>query len=209
MSDSSFMNEGIIETVESAPDRVVPKKLQVSDRSTFAELSEDFVFYTPALLMIYGDLLPFDVIQQFYAVNNLNVKPYILVTDEPMFDGLETPPAGNVLNHFLMAIERPLWKDMALHLGTIGIRDQTTGAYFGTEIQKLPMADYLALKHMSVLPHPVPVFDMYAVAMDGNKACLHFVPAKNPPIDRIKLVRSTPRQQVIEYADSISKRIEK
>ena len=45
--------------------------------------------------------------------------------------------------------------------------------------------------------------EVKVVALDGNLICLHFEPAKNPPVDRIRLVRSEPRPETIKYAEAV------
>lgn len=200
--NKGFMNEGVSVDVETPiADKIEAKPLKISDNSTFKELSKEYTFFTPAVLTIYGNL-PFDVMSQFYLSNNIKSKPQVILTDEALFEGLDTKLTGSVFNHYLMAVENKIWKDLALYMGTIGITDKPSKSYLGTEVQKLPMPDYLALRKHTVIPSPIPIFDVYTIALDGNKVCLHFVTGKNP-MDKIKLVRSAPRKKTVEYAKSI------
>lgn len=196
------MNEGVHQKTEEVVLSAPAQELKLSDKATFSELSKQYTFFTPALLMLYGNL-PFDPIRAFYASKGIKSPPNVIITEDPIFEGLQTEEMGGLFNHFLMAIENELWKDLALHLGTMGTMDVKSRHYLGTEIQKLQMADYLALAKTTVLPSPVPMFDVYTVALDGNKVCLQFLPAKKPPIDRISVARSAPNRNVIEYAETI------
>ena len=198
-----FLNEGISrKETKISGDNLPTRPLKISDKDTFSELSKEFTFFTPALLTLYG-VLPFDAVTQFYQLNNLTEKPYAILTDEAIFSGLESNHTAELFNHFLMAVENKLWKELALHLGTLGSLDKDKKLYIGTEIQQLDMVDYLALRRHSILPIKLPMFKVYAVALDGNKTCLQFIPATNPPIGKISLVRTSPRSNVIEYANTL------
>lgn len=204
MDPFPIVNEGVYASLESfRPAEIKTEKLKFSASASFADLCKDYVFYSTAAVTLYGGF-SFDVITNFYSSRNLTQQPIVLVTDMPLFEGLGTSNVAASLSRTLFAIQKDMWQDLAFHLGTMGVKNDREKIYFGTEVQKIPMVDYLKLKHMTSLSdNQLPMIDIYTVALDGNKACLHFLPAVNPPAGKIRFVKSAPRQSVIEYADTL------
>jgi hypothetical protein len=196
-----LMNEGCHPSMAiNEKGQLQPAKLHFPMGSTFGDLCKEYTFFTYAPIILYGNL-PFDPLMQFYADNPNTLRPAVVFTDEPIFTGLETQ-LDTTFNHMLIAVPNEVWSKLALHLGTIGMRNDQQQLYLETVIQQLPMADYLELRKEIV--HTVtPMVSIYGVALDGNKCCLHFQPAQDPPIDRIRFVNSPPRQQIIDFAKGL------
>lgn len=201
--NNPFFNEGIHKgKVEITHEQVTPEYLKPSRVTTFTEICKEYVLFTHAPLLLHGGL-NFDPLVEF-IIKNSHIVPKVLVLDEQIFDGLETD-VETTFNHLLFGLPIKVWDDFAIHMGTIGVKDTAKQMYFSVILQKLPMPDYLALRHVGVLTHKPQMVEIYATALDGNYALYHFQPAINPPIDRIKLIQSKPRQETIIFATSMFK----
>lgn len=192
------INEGYYPSIAiNETGKLQPAKLRFPMGSTFGDLCKEYTLFTYAPILLFGNL-PFDPVLQFYNENPDTQQPSVIFTDEPLFTGLEKEGVA-AFNHMLIAVPNEVWPKLALHLGTIGMRNDQQQLYLETVIQQIPMADYLELKK-EIVHTAVPMVSIYGVALDGNKCCLHFQPAQNPPVDKIRFVNSPPRQQIIDFA---------
>lgn len=195
------INEGCHPSVAVTEEgKMRPARLKFPEGSTFGDLCKEYTFFTYAPVILYGGL-NFDPMLQFYNEHPDADRPAVIFTDEPIFAGLETHN-DVTFNHMLIAVRKHVWPDLSQHLGTIGMRNDEQKLYIETAVQKLPMADFLELRR-EIVHVTVPMVDIYGVALDGNQFCLHFHPAVNPPVDKIKLIKSPPRQQTVEFAEGL------
>jgi predicted flavoprotein YhiN len=56
LNSPGFMNEGVHQKTEEVVLSAPAQELKLSDKATFSELSKQYTFFTPALLMLYGNL---------------------------------------------------------------------------------------------------------------------------------------------------------
>ncbi len=141
--------------------------------ASFAELSEEYVLCTHAIILKYSGLT-FDPLLQCYAEHNRSDSPLTYTISTPIFSGF-----NSLLDNTLYAIHKDFWPTVLYDLGTIGFTYD--GAYCWTVPQKLPMLDYLALLKKSVLS-TLPMAEIYAFALESSKGSIQLLPNKNPLI---------------------------
>lgn len=193
------MERTIDDVVRIEKAKLTPRGLVASSTTTLADVCKDYFLFTHAALLIYGNL-PFDPLTQFCITQNNGQPPGVIMFDQPVFQGLEIN-GDAMFNSILFGLPLDKKDEFLFELGIIGIKEPVTKTYLNTVVQQLPMVDYLALKKKP--SGPLSYITIYAVGLDGNKACLHFKPAKIPPRDCIGLVIDNPRPEMVQFAKTI------
>ncbi len=161
------------------------------DTTSLTSMSQDYEFLTHFALFRFTTLQA-DPIQLFFSENNLKYSAIDLIFDIAIFDGL------NKWNNHLIAIPKEHYQALLQYLDNIVITDIERGLFIRMLRQQLPLFDPY---------HNIPSrVNISTYGLDGNKQCIHFVPAKTP-LDPITLKIDKPLPNTIQHAETIFKHI--
>jgi len=182
-------------------------KKAFSHKATLMELSQTYVFFTHAALFTYGNWAR-DPINDYIAEEDPYCFPFWMSFDKPIFSGLfcrdkNTKRTYREWNYRLIGCPKNSWPDLQKFLHSLSGINHDEGRFHITIMQKLPMIDYMMLNWRSSLPHPLPMFDIYTLGLLGNDRSVFFEPAKNPPLDHIKVTICPPQADVIELSTQV------
>lgn len=134
---------------EDIAERFPKSKLNVSGSSALADMVKDYVFFTPAVLYLYGglsDLAWIDLVKQ----RNSAFRIFHHKFQAPLFNGLELRIGGQLVdsdwNHVLWAVETPVWFEIQRWLTNIVLVDYGTKFVVRYQYHELAVPDALALE---------------------------------------------------------------
>jgi hypothetical protein len=201
--------EGIYQIDVEPQDSPYLAAIKISKAATLAELAKEYALFSHAALFVYGNWIR-DPIQDYIIHEDPDCKPFWIDFDSPIFSGMFFRTRGGKTNrdwaYRLMACPLDSWGGLMSFLQQLQGFNEAEKRYHKTILQKVPMTDYFALRKKAVLPSPIPKVDVFLVALDGNDRVVHFEPAKNPPIDHIKVRFSPPEPDTIKLGEEILKR---
>ncbi len=154
---------------------------------SLTELSQDFVLVSHAVFMIYG-YMPIDPLQRCFEQTFPNSRPYLLISDYPIFEGLAS------WNNRIIAVENKCWSKCRVFLDSISGLDRKRKLFYRPLRQKLPLTDFRSLSKNIV--------ELHTYGLDGNFGCLHFIPAKSPD-GLIRLIKDTPFEDTVKLANQM------
>lgn len=184
--------EGFSKNPEILPKETPPLSdffVKISGSTSLKELQKEFVFFNHGALIVLGASVG-DPVRRYCTFNNgkLHGSIFTLRSDFPLFEGLSSKLTGDLWNYTLIGCPIPDWPDLRDYLDKESTIDRNTNTVKRALAQeRFPIIDWMALRSTSVLPIPAPTVEIDLYGVDSNKYCAHFIPAHNPPVDRILL----------------------
>jgi len=169
-------------TATGTADEIAPPwQLAVSSSDSLQRLSEEYAFYTPALLYLYVKLNR-DPLYGFFA-EHPDVKQFQLKFDKPIFDGLvgEGPSGARTdWNHWLYAVERKHWPDFAGYLGSLAVYDRANNLFVRLRPREVRIVDPVWMAKQAVVGNSFPTVPVTAWCLDTNRGCVWLEGAGDP-----------------------------
>ena len=144
---------------------VALRKLKLGGAKQLAELSNDYAFYTPALVYLNTSIT--DVMPPFIAEYGQEVVPFSVMFDEPVFEGLEAGSDPS-WNYVLFAMELEHWPRFKAWMGSVALQDTPNKTLYRVRTQSVAIADPLAGGFDDM--------EVTAFVLDTNKGCHYFSP---------------------------------
>lgn len=143
------INEGVAFVGPSITDKgtLVKYELNLGQAESLARLAEDYSFFSPALLYLYGHFYDGLLLDYMYEQRE-NVKIFTKLFRRPIFDGLAVGADGS-WNHALFAVRRDQWGSLCdcILMVTLAFSAQKTLIRYGE--QKLQIVDPIAADKVS------------------------------------------------------------
>ena len=151
-----------------------------SNAARLADLAEEYVFFTHGLLFTHAFWLR-DPIVDHIVEQKGEADPFHIQLPMPIFRWFDAKdPSGNVVddswNYQICAIPKEQWDPLFAFLSTISGSNRQTKMFHLTAVQKVPIADALAIQRMTVAPKELPTVDCYCLAILGNRRSVYFAP---------------------------------
>jgi hypothetical protein len=165
-----LVKEGVSDSQKVQAERTEIVDLDLSTAKSLSELTDDYAFYTPALLHLTVPLQfdPFDLFCQEY---NQPVTRFTVRVDKPVFFGLDHPYGDHSWNYVLFGIAREHWDAYRQWMGTLAFNDRSKNLLRRIRTQDLVIRDPVATEYKAL---PVTAF-----VMETNRGSFFF---KTDPI---------------------------
>lgn len=178
----------------------------LSKSATLTDLSKEFIFFTHSALFVYGNWTK-DPVSDYIETENKSCEPFWVTFDGPVFSGLDfrtTKKRHNrEWNYRLMGCPIDQWSGLLNFLQSLSGVNKAEHRFHITVVQKIPMLDYFALAKKPTLPSPLPMVDLYTVGLLGNDRSVYFEPAKNPPLDKVRIKISPALPQIVAQGEAV------
>lgn len=172
---------------------------KVSQTATLTDLAKDFELFNHSVLFLFTTI-GFDPLSLLLS-RHKEIEPALVTShDFPMFDGLIP-----FWNHTVIAVPKEQWKRVHCHLDQTAVLDGKQRSYACALRQQLPVLDVLAMAKKATVMEGVPTVDVEMYGLDGNKNCLHFIPAKHNELPIFKLKIDQPNEEIKRLAEAILK----
>lgn len=174
-------------------------RLKVGKATSLKDLTEEYAFYTPALVYTRVRLLGRDPWWQFLQEYGKEVFPLTLRFDKPIFSGLHAMiyRTGRALakstsianrpavldeawNHVLYGMHKEHWDAYKAFMGTMAFVDRSLGLVTRIRYKDMDIADPLALSRVIVTPSATPLLPITVFCLDTNKGCTWIEPSVQP-----------------------------
>lgn len=152
---------------------------QVSKAASLRDLSEEYTFYTPALMYMRVRLMGRDPYYDFQQESGINVMPVSLKFSSAIFRGLDLY-GDYSWNHVLLGMPNEHWQDFSKWMGTVAYLDRDLGVLTRIRLQTIEIADPLKLARLAVLPARLPMVPVTVLALDTNKGSWYIHTPPNP-----------------------------
>lgn len=180
--------------------------LTLAKSATLVDLSKEFIFFTHSAMFVYGNWTR-DPVSDYVETEDKNCTPFWITFDGPVFSGLdfrtEKKRHNREWNYRLMGCPIDQWPGLLKFLQSLSGVNKAEHRFHMTVVQKIPMVDYFALTKKTTLPNPLPMVDLYTVGLLGNDRNVYFEPAKNPPLDKVRIRIGPPLPQVIRQGEEV------
>lgn len=164
---------------DRAPLRMLPPRAQDS----FAALSADYEFFTPALLYLYGNVT--NAVWADLAAQFPGLEFYVRKFDQPVFDGLTDPRSGDRgWNFGLFAVPRHFAEHLWRHLANAKVLDPVTSVVYSYHPQEVRVADPFALDRERIVTDKVPVVSLTSFGVSDGANRWQLVEAPEPRLGR-------------------------
>jgi len=177
---------GIGPAKRPSAEKVQVYQAKLSAAATMADLTPDYVFYTPALIYICNPLT-FDPMADFLTENNYDIVPFSLAFNQPLFKGMETE-RDSMWNHVIYGVDKEQWPKLEKFLGSIAFSERDTGKLTRVRTQKVTIADPIFLNKDTVLQGNIPTVEITAFCMDTNMGSVYLKPGKHLVLDQPEVV---------------------
>jgi hypothetical protein len=193
--------EGVVAKKLEPQDGIEYHTMRLSSAVSLTDLAVDYVFFTPALLFTHGEWVT-DPIED-YIREDKECCPFQLNLPRPAFTGL-TLKGDEAWNYRIMACLKPQWTGrLEIYLFQLGGVNFKRRLYHRMMPQNIRIPDLLALEKMTILPSPVPMVDVIAFGIDGNRGRIGLVPASNPPVNQARVIKLGPTAETIQLAKAV------
>lgn len=201
VTTESPLPEGVGDREPVPEDGPVYHAARVSKAAGLKDLEDEYAFYSHALLFTHARW-GVDPVADYVRQVDPACQPFAIQLPEPAFSGLAVE--GNpTWNHTVFAVRRPHWDGLRGFLASLSGVDRERKRYHRVAVQELPLADLLALEKMAYLPDPVPAVTVTLFALEGDWATVGYKPARQPPVDRIKVIERAAVRDVVKMRDAL------
>ncbi len=175
------------EGLASANTEVVRKA--VSAAATLKDLTEEYHFYSPALLHIGVRLAGIDPYADWLAERHVEVGRISIRFNKPIFKGMNL---GKDLewNYVLYGMPKEHWKTFNGFMGTLSFHDTDYGLLTRLRTQEIDIADPLYFEGVTILPATCPTVAVTVYALDTNKGCTYIRLGSHPLLNPPQVTRS-------------------
>jgi hypothetical protein len=151
-------------------DRGVIRKqeLRIGSAESLAVLAEEYAFFTPAVLYMYGQFYDGPLVDLMYERQE-NIPLYYKKFHRPIFRGLETPDGDTSWNHAMWAVRRdhlPILADFIIGI-TFVVHESRQVIRFGEHF--LTIADPLAMDRAVVYDPRLPRLSIRVFGVNGSR----------------------------------------
>jgi hypothetical protein len=201
--------------IEGKPLVVAPALAQADDRPpepakihTLGEMSEECVFFTPALLVTHGRL-DRDPMREFNALLPASVPeaaPFAVDSSgAPFFTGLgETAFDGETIrwDYRLYGICRERWPECLRYLGSVAMYDTKCYHYARAVHYELRIVDSTALGQLRML-RDLPILAITVFGVSTNRNLVYLAPAVDPPRTLPHVALREPDEAIVREAEAV------
>jgi len=150
------------------------RELKVGQVKNLQGFSSEFVFFTPAILYLYGGFRDSPFADLMYMTGT-DIPLYYRKFAKPIFVGLEAPSNGNAdWNYVLWAVHVEHWKAVSDWLVSITLSYSDHGEVAGVGEQLLTIVDPLAEERVLLYHDRLPRMSVYAFGLNGSKFRAYF-----------------------------------
>jgi hypothetical protein len=182
---------------------------QPAKESTIGDMARDgFVFFTPALITMYG-LLDRDPVVEFNKTHHTTddaERVFYIDCEYPFFTGLGEGLLGGQLvdwDHRIYGITGANWGPCKSFLEAISGFSAKLYHYFRIGTHELSIVDPTAFYGHGGTLLELPVIDLTVFCVSTNRSFSWIAPAKDPPRTMPYLYVDPPRPEIIPEAEAI------
>jgi hypothetical protein len=187
-------------TPPPAPEEPQPK--------TLCDLADEFVFFTPALILQVG-MFNKDPVAEYIATREVKeeLRPVAIDSPRPFFGNLGASIIGGVevrWAHRLYMVRKEGWQDCNAFLGSITLLDHANKRYTQFGWNEFPIIDPLSMEGAHTLTE-LPFVRVHAVCASTSGGFFYIAPAGDPPRTMPRVVREVARGDVVAMAIALLK----
>jgi hypothetical protein len=132
---------------------------------------EEYQFFTPALLYIYGRFNDRPLLD-FMQETKQEVRLMHRLFNQPIFRGFHTPDGNTDWCRALWAVERTIWDAFENFMLSVVMSEASAGCVYGAGSQDVQIVDPLAIDRSVIISVPVPALDIVVFGVDGSNCCV-------------------------------------
>ena len=183
-------------------EQVQPHQLRLSAAATLRDLSDQYAFYTPALLYMIVPLRGQDPFAAFLQEYNKQVLPLSIRFNRPIFQGLDVGPVKD-WNYMLFAMEQEHFKHFLPWLLSATFVDREHGLVYRLGEKTVRIADPVFFEKTVILPAELPCIDVTVICIDGSAGCCYLEAGSDTLLDRPKLAFAEPFDDTRKLAKAL------
>lgn len=158
-------------TSEFPEERTRVHQARFSQATRLGDLTDQYAFFTPALLYLYVDLRDRDPLLLFREETGLAADQFSIQFNKPIFSGMEYGPDAS-WNSVLFAMEHESFKQYKHWLGQFTFVNRDRGLIHRVNTQDVELIDPLFLESAVVLPSQgFPRIPATVFILDSNRGC--------------------------------------
>lgn len=176
------MRSGVVDTRGASREKLQPHVLRISEAAQLADLTEEYAFFTPALIYMRVRLLGRDPLAQFALESHHDVTPVSMKFAKPVFRGLNL---GHDVswNHVLFGMPQEYWEAFKGFMGTMAYLDRQLKRISRVRTKEFSIADPLFFEHATLLPPVIPTVPITVFCLDTNHGCAWIEPGNHALLD--------------------------
>lgn len=181
---------------------VKKEPLRLGRANSLLELAEEYAFFTPAVLYLYGrfrDAPLADFLHMFP-----DAKLYYRKFDRPIFRGLEAPSNKNPdWNFVLWAVHTSYWRPLCDFLVSLTFTYEDESALAGVGEQQLSVIDPLAADLSVLYRNDLPQLTVTAFGLNGSRFRAAFEAGTGSIVSPPRLRFYGPDPRMVRFAQAI------
>ena len=166
---NTIPEDGTLFNVGSVLGDDAPKYPMTFGKAERLGVFENYRFFTPALLYLYGRFTDAPLVQFLDEHPDARFLHYRF--DRPLFTGLDTPDTDNEWNYVLWAIEVEHWEALDNWLLSVTMVDEPGMAVYRVGANDLVIMDPLVADKSPVLPPQLPTIEITYYGVNGSEVC--------------------------------------
>lgn len=177
--------------------------LNVGSAKALSEMTDEYEFFTPAILYLYARFRDAPLADFVYMVHR-DCKFYFHRFDRPVFAGLEAKSNKDpAWNFALWAVKREHWPLFCDWMVSLTFTYGDTKSVCAVGEQRLTVLDPLAVDRSAVWHTRMPRIGVTAFGVNGNKFRAGFAEARDPLRDRPTVLFDRPDPAMLVFADAL------
>lgn len=187
----------------AAPSATVPKsRLRCGAAGALADLAEEYVFFSPALLYAYGRFDDAHLAQVMWELGE-DVPVFWYKGRRPVLGMPPAPDGSSDWAHAVFAVRPRHWGPVRDHVLGLTVVDRDEGLVLRYGEQRFAVLDPLAADLSVVVRPDSPLLGLSVFGLRGNKGTLAFEPPADPRVGTPRLIRLRPSRDDLAFADAL------
>lgn len=171
--------------------------------SSLSEYQKEFVFFTPALLYLYGGFtnnILQDFVAQYEQGSSFTVAFFAYQAKQPIFQGLEIK-ADMSWNYYLFGVRRIHWLAFESFMLSLALVNKDLLIRVG--LQEIEIADPMLLGRYSVVPTNPPLVTVIGFGVNSTEGAVAFEPGDHPLLDPPKIAFHEPQNDHLVFVKAM------
>ena len=173
--------------------------------ASLAEYQQEFRFFTPALLYLYGGFsnnIFQDFVNQYQHTTNLRIAFFVYQAKHPIFQGLEagTDP---VWNYHLFGLRRVHWTAFESFMLSVALAKMEEGVLIRIGYQEVEIADPIVLDRQRIVPTNLPLVTVVSYGVNSTKGAVALRSGTHPLMDPPRIAFHEAQQDHMAFARAL------
>ena len=173
-----------------AVDPVQQRRLKIAGYRSLAGVADEFAFYTPAIVHLYGNLT-FDPLTEFIRDYGKDAESFSMSFSKPVFSGLDCE-GDESWNYVLYAMPHEHWPHYLNWLQGVGLCDEARKLFLRIRHTELRVADPLQMEYQAFVRPDTATIAVHGLALETNAGSYYLNKPQDPLMHLPKLSRLPP-----------------